>query len=131
MNFQLVNNLIVVNTTLNGSNVPMILDTGAAATIVSQKVARELGLEKADMTCEGMGAGGNVDFTSVEVASLSIGSVTHYDLTGMTMDMSEICSRIEYDVGGIIGHNFLSNTRLTIDYPAQELDLEGVGAGTH
>ncbi len=127
MKFQLVRNLIVVDATINDSNIPMILDTGAAATIVSQKVAEELQLKRAELTCEGMGAGGGVEFSSVDIDSISIGRVTHQGLTGMTMDMSEICSRLEHDVGGIVGHNFLSSTRLMIDYAAQELDLEVVG----
>ncbi len=127
MKFELVNNLIIVDATLNGSSVPMILDTGAAATIVSQKVAQELNLKKAEVTCEGMGAGGNVEFSSVEIESLLVDSVTHHGLTGMTMDMAEICKRIEYNVGGIVGHNFLSSTKLTIDYPGQRLFLEASG----
>ncbi len=39
----------------------------------------------------------------------------------MTMDMAEICKRIEYEVGGIIGHNFLSGAKLTIDYTTQNI----------
>ncbi len=58
MKFQLVRNLIVVDATINDSNIPMILDTGAAATIVSQKVAEELRLKRTEFNCEGMGAGG-------------------------------------------------------------------------
>jgi len=124
MKFELVNNLIVVDATMNGSTVPMILDTGAAATIISQDVAQELDLKKAEVTCEGMGAGGNVEFSSVEIESLVVDSVTHHALTGMTMDMAEICKRIDYEVGGIIGHNFLSSAKLTIDYTTQNILLE-------
>ena len=46
------------------------------------------------------------------------------------MDMAEICKRIDCDVGGIIGHNFLSKTRLTVDYAAQSLLLEEPGDST-
>ena len=122
--YSLINNLIIVDANLNGTSIPMILDTGAAATIVSQKTAEELQLKQADVVCEGMGAGGNVGFASVEIETLSIGDVSNSGLTGMTMDMSEVCNKIDFEVGGILGYNFLSSTRLTIDFPAQELTIE-------
>ncbi len=130
MRFELVKNLIVVDVAVNGSSVPMILDTGAATTVVCEQLARELKLERNDVTCEGMGAGGNVEFSSVNIKSFQVGGVTLNELTGMTMDMNKICQRMDRKVGGIVGHNFLANMRLTVDYPNQALWLEGPADST-
>ena len=122
--FTLSNNLIVVDATLNGVPVPMILDTGAAATIIGKKTADRLGLEKADQTCAALGAGGDVQMDSVKIDSLVVDAVTRRDITSMTLDLSSICERLGKDVDGIIGYDFLADARLSIDYPARQFVLE-------
>ena len=117
-------NLIIIDVSINGNSLPMILDTGAAATIISKKAAQKFALRKAGGDVVGQGAGGDVDLSPVKIDLIEIGSVTHKSLTGMTMDLSQICEKIGDEVDGIVGHDFLSNTKLTIDYPEKLLFLE-------
>ncbi len=117
-------NLIIIDVSVNGNSVPMILDTGAAATIISKTAARKFELKKAGDDIVGKGAGGDVGLSPVEIDSLKIGSVTHNSFTGMAMDLSEICEKIGNEVDGIVGHDVLSKTKLTIDYPEKLLYLE-------
>ena len=117
-------NLIIVDASINGNSVPMILDTGAAATVVSKKAAQRFALRTAGDDVVGKGAGGDVDLSPVKIDSLEIGSVTHENFTGMSMDLSQICEKIGNEADGIVGYDFLSNTKLTIDYPERSLLLE-------
>jgi predicted aspartyl protease len=122
--FRLSNNLIVVEAAINGVRLSMILDTGAARTVVSRAAVQTLGLKESTESCAGTGAGGDVSMSSADIESLSIGSVSQHGFTSMTMDMSEICEKLGDDIDGIIGFDFLSQLRLTIDYPARQLVLE-------
>ena len=124
VDFRLSLNLIIIDATINGMIAPMILDTGAAATIIDREAVQKLGLKEARETIVGRGAGGDVEMASVEIESLSVGSVTHRGFTSMTMDMSEICGKLDDEVGGVIGFDFLSQLKLTIDYPARQLVFE-------
>lgn len=122
--FKLSNNLIIVNASINGVSGPMILDTGAGRTVVNRKAARMLGLQETHESCTGRGAGGEVEMVSTTIESLAIGSVSQADLTPVTMDMADLCEQLESEVHGIIGFDFLSKFKLTIDYPKQQLALE-------
>lgn len=124
LDFQLKGNLIVVDAMINDSDVRMILDTGAGTTIVSKTAAKRLGLENAGTRCAGMGAGGDVQMETVRIDTLRVGAVTHSDMTSMAMDLSAICDKLEYEVDGIIGYDFLSGTRLAINYRVQQIELE-------
>ena len=117
-------NLIIIDASVNGNSVPMILDTGAGATVISKKAAKAMDLKKAGDDVVGKGAGGDVGLSPVEIDSLEIGSVTHNSFTGMAMDLSSICEKLGDEVDGIVGHDFLSKTKLTIDYPENLLYLE-------
>ena len=117
-------NLIIIDASINGNSVPMILDTGAGATVISKKAAQTLDLKNAGDDVVGKGAGGDVELSPVEIDSLEIGSVTHKKFTGMAMDLSSICDKLGDEVDGIVGHDFLSKTRLTIDYPEKLIYLE-------
>jgi len=116
-------NLVIVDAIINGQVVPMVLDTGAGMTIVGDAAARRIGLNATNHACTGRGAGGDVDMSGARIDTFTVGSATHANLSCMVMDMSSLCEKIGADVQGIIGANFLSNYRLTIDYPQQRLAL--------
>jgi hypothetical protein len=40
------------------------------------------------------------------------------------MDLTGIAKAIETDIDGIVGHNFLSKFRVSIDYPKQTVTFE-------
>ena len=125
ISFELSNNLIVVSATINGNDASMILDTGAGKTIISSDAVRRLGLQEAHETCVAGGAGGSVELSSVELDLLAIGKARQREMTVMTMDMSDLSAQLEKKVDGVLGFDFLSNYKITVDYPAQRLSFEG------
>ncbi len=124
IDFRLQSNLIVVDAELDGSDVSMILDTGAGSTVLSNDVVERLGLEKAGTSCAGLGAGGEVQMDTVRVTTFAVGPVRLNDLTPVATDLAAISDRIEEQIDGVIGFDFLRHTRLSIDYAAQQLVLE-------
>jgi predicted aspartyl protease len=124
LGFRLDNNLIVVDALINDSEVKMILDTGAGATLVSHDVVDRLELQQSGDACDAAGAGGDLKMDLVEADSLGVGPVTLFNVTLMAMDLAPIISRLEERVDGVIGFNFLSNLHLSIRYPEQTLLLE-------
>ena len=127
VDFRLQNNLIVVDAELDGSGVRMILDTGAGSTVLSHDVVKRLGLEKMGTSCAGMGAGGEVQLETVRVSTFSVGPVRLHDLTPVATDLDGISNRIEEQIDGVIGFDVLRHTRLSIDYAAQQLQMEQTG----
>ena len=122
--FRLSNNLIIVEASINGVSASMILDTGAGRTVISQTKARSIGLSEGRESCTGRGAGGEVEMASANIDSLAIGSMSKHDFTSVTMDMSDLHEQLESEVHGIIGFDFLSEFKLTIDYPKRQLALQ-------
>ena len=59
----------------------------------------------------------------VRVSSLAVGDVTVPDLTVAAIDLSGINEKIGTEVAGILGYDFLSRFRVTIDYREKTLTL--------
>jgi len=131
VDFRLSNNLIIVDAAINGISAPMIIDTGAGRTIIDRAAAKIRSLYETGESCTGKGAGGDVELLSVEVDSLCVGSVNRRRFTSLTMDLSDLRDNFEHDVDGIVGFDFLSHLRLTIDYPARQLVLEETRQNPH
>ena len=121
--FRFISGLIVVEAELNGIGVPMIVDTGAGATLVRPQLVKRLGLESSENTCNATGAGGDVYLKGVAIESLRLGSGRVDDMNAMSMDLSAIADRLDVPVEGVIGSDFLKNFRVAIDYPARTLTL--------
>jgi len=60
--------------TLNGRPVEVLVDTGAAITVVAMSVVQAVGLRSEWLNCEAGGAGGALDQYRVEGAVLQLGS---------------------------------------------------------
>jgi predicted aspartyl protease len=107
----------VVPVTIDGKGpFPFVLDTGASATVVSRSLADKLALPKAGGTVSGMGAGGAVGFTISRIRSLAIGDAS---LQGLEVAVGDVPAIGQAD--GILGYNFLSRFRFTIDYNARAI----------
>lgn len=120
--FDLAADQIVVDAHINGVGKRMIVDTGAGMTIINRRTVKALGLTDGANAVAG-GAGDHVDPNIVELGSLSVGGATLHGVRGVSMDLTDVCRRVGEDVDGIIGADFLSEYRVTIDYSSRRLSL--------
>jgi predicted aspartyl protease len=116
--------LIILETTVEAQGpFRFVLDTGASLTIISPELAETL-----DITLEqpqaGLGAGGGVEVRIGTVRSVSIGETRQENVRVGVMDLKGIAAAVGSEIDGIIGYNFLSNYRVTIDYPRLEVSFE-------
>lgn len=123
--FQIRNNLILVETRIDGVCKLLILDTGASATVLRPETADELGLEEVQ-TVTGQGAGRRMEGAMVKVQSLAVAGATVYPKACVVMNLTDVCSQLGDDIAGVLGYDFLSKFKLTIDYQARQLNLESL-----
>lgn len=100
-----------------------VLDTGASSTIITPELAKKLDIKHGE-TEKGTGAGGSVDVHFGTVETLAIGETQLRGLKVGIMDLTGIAKAIDTDIDGIVGYNFLSKFRVTIDYPRQTVTFE-------
>lgn len=116
--------IITVKGEINGKGpFNFIFDTGASLTIVEKQTAKKLGLDnKALTTREGLGAGGAVLSSIINIESLKVDNIEAKNLQVGIIDLSSIakCGCIK-ELGGIIGYNFVKDHRIIIDYPKHEI----------
>ena len=122
--FELKLNLITVDVAVNGVMKSFVLDTGASATVVSQRTADELKLPRAQMEMQAVSCRGDVASTPVQVERLSVGGMEMHDLCCPAVDMDSLIQPLKGEISGVLGYDFLSKFRTTIDYRARELTFE-------
>jgi predicted aspartyl protease len=113
----------LVQGTLQGAPVWLLLDTGAGATVLHEATARELGLPLAGQI-EGRGAGeGSVVSHLVSDVSLTVGEAGVRGQTVVAVDLGAIEAAAGRRLDGILGYDFLSRFVVTIDYAQRRLRL--------
>ena len=123
--FRLQSNLIMVDVVLDGRAKQFIVDTGASNTVIDKR--------RIDASVEGdvreafgtsaCGAGGSVEAEMTIVKSLAVGGATVSDLPVAGIDLSGISEKIGAAIAGILGYDFLSQFRVTIDYREETITL--------
>jgi predicted aspartyl protease len=116
--------LILVPAVVNGQGpFSFALDTGASRTMLSVELARKLPIATADDTPVTAG-GGLIKILAGRVNSLAVGGATVHDhAIGAGEFLNMLSEAIGTKLDGIIGHNFLNQFKVTIDYPRQVLEL--------
>ncbi len=115
--------------TLNGRRVDVLLDTGAASTVVSLAVAREHGitLNKLDLTGGGTG-GANLEIHAFVGAKLSLGKVQPRPRALLAMDLTHVNQSLalkgEAPVDVILGADVFEAQAAVIDYGSSSLFLK-------
>jgi hypothetical protein len=114
-------NMIIVPVSINGSGpYDFLLDTGAAKTMVDQKLADQLGLPRAgEKTVVGVLASARMSV--VYVNSLSVAGAT---VSGGEIFSSDHPATVTSKVHGVLSEDFLQNFDLLIDYRHQSIRLE-------
>jgi predicted aspartyl protease len=100
-----------------------ILDTGAGTTLLSTRLADELGIEPTGAK-QGTGAGGKVTVALARVPSLAIGGVVRAPMSlAVTAEVERIGAALGTRIDGCLGHDFLKDFRVAIDYGRQLVRL--------
>jgi tetratricopeptide (TPR) repeat protein len=114
-------NLLFAEVSVNGQGpFRFLVDTGATQTVLSQKLATQLGLPRiASNIMHGVGGEGRLDSGVYRVDSLKLGDVTIKNLPLGTVD-NPLLNQV---LDGIIGTATFSDFFITVDYPQRRLEL--------
>lgn len=117
--------LILVEVHANGRGpFQFAIDTGTSTTAITREMAQEIGVASSPIGA-GTTAGARVDVTAGQLSSFQIGSAK---IDNMAVVVADFFSMLSQAVGtkldGIVGHNFLRNFRVVIDYPGETFRLE-------
>ncbi len=116
-------NLIVVEITINGIAKNFILDTGASSTVIDSKTAEELSLTEVGKG-EAVVAGTKISVSMVQVDSIGIGSIILYEFLCGATDISNLKGLLGRDIAGVLGFDFLSKFKLTLDYCNKQITFD-------
>jgi len=114
--FELSGNLIILEVRVNRSKpLHFIFDTGAEISVIDPQSARALKLRtkgklKLDAT------GGSVQSGLIPSVSLSVPGVEVFNQALATIDLDAFAPLFGFKIDGIIGHDFINNFVVEIDY---------------
>lgn len=123
LDFQLRMNVAVIPVEVNGARRLFVLDTGAYATFIGKKAARDLRLPVLPGRVDGA-PHGEAFGPPVRVRSLEVAGIRVTGMTAGTLDMTDLREVLGEDVSGILGSDFLSRGRVTIDYPRGKVTFD-------
>jgi hypothetical protein len=115
--------------TLDGHPVRLLIDTGAASTVVSLSLARELGLEVVPLGRFGGGAGGaQLEVFQLPGAELKLTGVVPKPKALFAMDLSHVNTALQLKgatpVDGVLGVDVFDRQSAVIDYGSSSLFLK-------
>ncbi len=117
---------------LNGRPVEVLVDTGAAITVVAMSVVRDIGLRTTWLNREAAGAGGALDQYWVEGAVLQLGSFIPRLAGPAGLDFEHVNAPLRAngsaDVEVVLGADVFDAHAAVIDYATQSLFLKPVAA---
>jgi len=112
--------LILVKVEAGGKPYNFVLDTGASKTCISKRCAEDLKLDTGQKIS--LNGSGVMNGFRTTLPSLQVGTAIQRDLTVVVADFLDSLSKeMEIQVDGVLGQNFWSNYKLTIDYPNKRL----------
>jgi Aspartyl protease len=116
VHFRIVNNSLVVISVKSTQAGPFdfLLDTGADTTVVDSSIASRLSLVPTDRIRQTTLSGIRT-VTCGFLRNLSVGSVQVENLYVLTQDLREL-RKIDVQIEGIVGQNFLSQFNYLLDY---------------
>jgi predicted aspartyl protease len=121
-------NLLLLPLDVNGKRGNFIIDTGAVTTVLSHSMAAELGVNentpgaKIDLGIAGVGGFEGV-VLKIPNVTFKTPKNTEVFPQVVAIDLKQISKMIGTEVAGILGYDFFSDYKLTLDYDAGELRL--------
>jgi aspartyl protease/tetratricopeptide repeat protein len=121
-------NLLLVPVEANGKRGNFIIDTGAVTTVLSHSTAAQLGVDektpgaKVDMGIAGVGGFEGV-VLKVPNVTFKTRQNTEVFPQVVAIDLKEISKTIGTEVAGILGYDFFSDYKVTLDYNTTEMRL--------
>ncbi len=119
---------IVTKAAINGHTGRFIVDTGASATCVDQELYKEFQLTTQFMDRQIGTASGSLRPRISHNNTLELGDWSDEDTTVLSMDMSFVNSALKAEgmrsIQGLLGADFLINSKAIIDYQGQWLFLK-------
>jgi predicted aspartyl protease len=114
---------------LDGAPVAVLIDTGAASTVVDLAFARDAGISCNRVETKGGGAGGaNLDIFHLPDATLMLGDIKPRVTALYAMDLSHVNQALrdkgEEKVDVILGADVLESQAAVIDYASSSLFLK-------
>ena len=107
------------------------LDTGAISTTISKSLAEKLGIrvyEGDKKMASGVG-GGRVPVAFAKVDRLQLGTEVVDNEEVLVIDFDSALGGTRF-TSGVIGHSFLKNYVISVDYPARKMRLEQAKGGS-
>ena len=119
--FRRSRNLIFTGVMINGQGpYDLAIDTGASQTVLSEKLAGQLGLKPITSTVmHGVGGGGKIDTMLYSVNEIGLGDVKIRNIPVATFNDPLVTQLAD----GILGTAILSDFIVTVNYPANQLEL--------
>ena len=116
--------IIVVETFINGSGpFNFAIDTGTSTSAISAELSEHLGLQTTPIGPVTTG-GAPLNLAAGRVGSMQIGGARLADVAVVIGPFLALLSQAaETKLDGIVGHNFLKNFQVMIDYPNLKLSL--------
>src|ERR1044072_505016 len=125
---ELANDLIVLRVRVNSSRLlHFIFDTGASISVIDPQTAKALGWRaKGKLNLDA--TGGSVQSGLIGPVSLSLAGMTVFKQTLATIDLDAAAPIFGYKIDGIIGHDFINNFVVQIDYAAGLMSFYETGS---
>ena len=114
--FDIKAGLVFVDATLNSVPGRYIVDTGAPGLILNQKPG-----ETSDLS--GKGVTGAIAVEETRVERFEIGQVRFEMLKAFRIDLSQLETRINSKIDGLIGYDVLREMEVVLDYPNRKITL--------
>lgn len=113
---------------LNDREISVLIDTGAASTVVSLDIAREMGLPLTKLDTFGGGAGGaRLDVYGLSEASFRLGDISPRVRALLAMDLTHVNEAVALKgsepIDAILGVDVLEAHAAVIDYGSTSLYL--------
>ena len=121
-------NLLLMPLEVNGKRGNFIVDTGAVTTVLSHSMAAELGVDEKTPGAKvnmGIAGVGGFEGTVLKIPNVTFKTAKNAEVFPqvVAIDLKQISKTIGTEVAGIVGHDFFSDYKLTLDYQAGEVRL--------
>src|SRR5205807_2967045 len=114
--FEITNNLVILQGSINGSKpLAFILDTGASTSVISDSRAKQLGM-KLDGKTDATTQGGSIEASFVKGVSLNLSGIEFPNMTVAAIQLSGLEAGLGQTIDGVLGYEVFKRFVVEIDY---------------